>query len=181
MCQQPTGVRGVCSQCLVPFERAWCVGFRTDSLERLIDLYKFSRAIQAATVLSELLDTRLPTLPNTTVIIPIPTIRKHIRQRGYDHTLLVARKLAHLRSLTVQSHLERRSQTVQRDATKATRIAQAKEAFVTHQRLDPDTPYLILDDVVTTGATITYATKVLRDAGARRVWVAAISRQPLDR
>ncbi|MET0980124.1 MAG: phosphoribosyltransferase family protein [Candidatus Saccharimonadales bacterium] len=39
---------------------------------------------------------------------------------------------------------------------------------------------MLIDDVVTTGATIKYAAESLRQAGATQIWVAVIARQPLD-
>jgi predicted amidophosphoribosyltransferase len=47
------------------------------------------------------------------------------------------------------------------------------------RNINEDACYLLVDDVVTTGATIKYAAKALKDAGAGDVWVAAIARQPL--
>ncbi|MNH40046.1 DNA utilization protein GntX [compost metagenome] len=67
--------------------------------------------------------------------------------------------------------------TKQRDANRAVRAAQAKRAFKARSSTDSHC-YLLIDDVVTTGATIKYAAKALRDAGAKDVWVAAIARQP---
>ncbi|RYF28401.1 MAG: hypothetical protein EOO17_04860 [Chloroflexi bacterium] len=69
---------------------------------------------------------------------------------------------------------------MQRHATKSQRRKQASRAFTCKSELSTDTTYLLLDDVVTTGATMEYAAKCLRDAGAGDVWVAAIARQPLD-
>lgn len=93
---------------------------------------------------------------------------------------LIARQLAKRRQLAHTPVLERLTTTKQRDANKTLRIKQAKAAFVCTTTLDPDGIYLVIDDVVTTGATMTYATKALQAAGAQTVWVASISRQPLD-
>jgi competence protein ComFC len=76
--------------------------------------------------------------------------------------------------------LYRVSNTKQRDATRKKRMAQAKVAFAFKGVINEDTNYLLVDDVVTTGATIYYAAETLRMAGARHIWVAAIARQTLD-
>lgn len=120
----------------------------------------------------------LPDLPPDTVVVPIPTITAHVRQRGYDHTLLMARYIAKRRQLQVEPLLRRVDSSVQHRANRQQRLLQARGAFeATKSSLDASRPYLIIDDVVTTGATVHYAAQALRKAGARHVWVAAVARQ----
>ena len=94
--------------------------------------------------------------------------------------LLIARELGRLRHLPVSSVLHRATSTKQRDATRSRRISQAKAAFTCPDSLNDQTVYLLIDDVVTTGSTMKYAAQKLRDAGAGSVWIATVSRQPLD-
>ena len=171
---------GLCGRCKPPFERGWCVGERTEELKLIIDGYKFERKRAASQVLGRLLSDRIGMLPQSTVIVPVPTIAAHIRVRGYDHTLLLARVVAVHQSLSVSNVLERKTTTKQRGASRHERFLQAKVAYGVKHPLDPELPYLLIDDVVTTGATIHYAAQALRDAGARHVWVGVIARQPLD-
>lgn len=178
--EQLAGAKGVCQGCSVAYDRAWCVGRRQDTLQHLIGNYKFTNAKAAHHSLALLLDKRLPLLPDTTIIVPIPTVSSHIRQRGYDHMLRMAKTLGRFRNIPVSTALERQTSTKQRDASRSVRIKQAKAAFICNRPLDPDVTYLLLDDVVTTGATVNYAAATLKAAGATTVWVATISRQPLD-
>ncbi|MFZ1360793.1 MAG: hypothetical protein WAS27_02090 [Candidatus Saccharimonadales bacterium] len=181
MCSRTlAGVSGICRRCCVPYTRAWCIGERHEALQNLIGSYKFTNAKAGYRALADLLDTGLPQLPSSVVVVPIPTIPSHVRQRGYDHTRLITREFAKRRGLSSQSLLERTTHTKQRGATRAVRLKQAKRAFVCNRELDADAIYLVVDDVVTTGATIRYAAKTLRDAGASTVWVASLSRQTLD-
>jgi ComF family protein len=170
----------ICSICHLPYEKAWCVGERSGSLEALINNYKFENARAAHLSLADLLHTTLPILPPEVIIVPVPTVSSHIRQRGYDHTWLVAARLAKLRGHTVQSLIERQTSTKQRGVNRRQRMKQAKEAFTVRKLINPTLPYLLVDDVVTTGATLHYAARALRDAGATIVWVAVVARQPLD-
>jgi ComF family protein len=156
------------------------VARRADALEKLINAYKFENAIAAHRFLGDLLLARLPDLPANAVIVPVPTINNHVRQRGYDHMQLIAKYVARKRGVRSSFLLRRRTTTHQRDASRADRERQAAEAYAVHGSIDPAVPYLILDDVATTGATLRYAARVLREAGAETIWMAAVARQPLD-
>lgn len=172
--------QGICTDCNVPYARGWCVADRRDQLERLINMYKFGNAKAAHKPLARLLHEYLPELPENVVIVPIPTVASHIRERGFDHMVLIAKHFAKYRRLPVASPLRRATSTKQRDASRTKRIAQAKAAFACPQQLDGEKIYLLLDDVMTTGSTMRYAAQKLRAAGAEQIWAATISRQPLD-
>ena len=180
-CHQPTATMWLCNTCKMPYERAYAVGERSGILQRLIGLYKFERARDAYVSLAKLLLDILPHLPEDTIIVPVPTVAGHIRERGYDHMLLIAQYIAKNRGLECCSVIERKTNTKQRQATARQRISQAKQAFVVNRVINKDAPYLLIDDVVTTGATVRYAAKALRDAGAKHIWVAVIARQVMDK
>ena len=174
------GRHGVCGSCNVSYEQAWCVSSRKDSVQLLIDDFKFNNARASYIPLADLLHMHLPILPENTHVVPIPTVRSHVRQRGYDHSVLVAKRFAKLRKLPLNTSLERITTTMQRGAKAKQRKDQAKQAFACYRQLDADAVYLIIDDVVTTGATMQYAAETLIKAGASKVWIATVSRQPLD-
>ena len=180
VCGRPTGRTWLCNTCRLPYERVWVVGERDGTLQRLIGLYKFERARLAYKALGDLLLETLPELPADTVIVPVPTTPGRIRERGYDHMLLIAKYIAKARDLRCEQLVYRKTNTKQRQATARQRATQAKQAFAVRNGVNEGTPYLLIDDVVTTGATIKYASYALRDAGAKHVWVAVIARQTLD-
>ncbi|MFZ2126000.1 MAG: phosphoribosyltransferase family protein [Candidatus Microsaccharimonas sp.] len=157
------------------------MGLRQGVLQRLIGGYKFQNMKASASILAELLDARLPPLSDRIIIIPVPTSPSHIRERGYDHTLLIAQHLGYRRRLRVDHHLvERRHSKTQHSATRTVRLAQAVSAFRLEGSINPTAIYLIVDDVVTTGSTIEAVAQLLSRAGAKRILVAALARQPLD-
>ncbi len=179
VCGRPTSV-GVCQQHHISYQRAWVVGERKAVLRRLIGNYKFQNMKAAAETLASLLDERLPDLPADTVIVPIPTAPAHIRERGYDHLLLIAKYLAFKRGLPLERLLGRVNMATQHHANREKRIEQAQSAFRIVGKVDPARTYLLVDDVVTTGSTIDQASRLLAEAGATVIWVAALARQPLD-
>jgi competence protein ComFC len=171
---------GACSRCKLPYQRGWFVGERVGSLARLVDASKFLSVRRGCDVQAELLGAILPALPSGAVFIPVPTIAKHRRTRGYGHAERIARALARQRGCSTDHLVERRVQHVQHGATRRQRHKQAAESYVVHTKLDPEVTYVIVDDVYTTGATIKAVAESLRLAGATTIWVAVTSRQPLD-
>lgn len=180
VCCRPTTVNALCLDCKVPYQKAWCVGERAEILQQIVDDYKFKNVKAAHKPLAELLDVIVPHLPVNTVVVPVPTIPSHIRQRGYDHAWLMAKYFAKLRGHTVsKSILLRAANTTQRGSNRQERLRQASAAFsCPGEALDTSTPYLIIDDVITTGATLYHAAQTLKSAGASTIWVAAVSYHP---
>lgn len=179
VCGKPA-VNGLCNECIVSYERAWLVGERDGVLQRLIGLYKFERAKAAYRSLGDLLLEVMPQLPSNTIIVPIPTTSSRIRERGYDHMLLIAKYIAKKRNLRCSQLIERKNNTKQRHASAKKRQQQAANAFMLVGKVNKDVPYLIIDDVMTTGSTIKFATELLNKNGAKHVWVAVIARQALS-
>lgn len=179
LCEAPSNA-GICRRHKTAYNQAWIAGERQGALQRLIGGFKFQNVKAAAPSLAELLDEHLPLLSHTTVVVPVPTAPAHIRERGYDHMLLVARYFARQRGLSLSRIVTRAHSATQHHANREQRITQAQSAFRIEGDVQPDVPYLLLDDVVTTGSTIAEAGRVLKEAGAWEVWVAALARQPLD-
>lgn len=173
---------GICAQHDVPICKAWVVSERVTVLKRVIDAYKFEFVKAAAHRLVDLLDDSLPLLPKNMVIVPVPTASSHIRQRGFDHLDVLARLFAQRRGLRVARVLERSSAKTQHELNKAERQAEAGGAFQITKGLEIDshTPLLILDDIITTGSTVSSIAQVLGKAGAKNIFVAALAYQPLD-
>ncbi len=108
--------------------------------------------------------------PDSFLVVPIPTATTRIRQRGYDQARLVARELARLLRQPYADILARQSQAHQVGASRQQRLAQLKNAFrVTKPRQISGTRIMLIDDVVTTGATLEAAAVTLRAAGARQI------------
>jgi ComF family protein len=179
-CRLPS-LAGVCPACApqLPFSLAYAVGERKDELERLLDDFKFSRVYGIHEALGELLHRTLPRLPPDTVVVPIPTVANHVRIRGYDHADLIARAFCRRRGLKRARLLRRRTKTVQLGASARIRRQQAELAYECSGLSDPASPYLLLDDIATTGATLTAAARRLKAAGATTVIAAVVARQPL--
>ncbi len=179
LCGASAGKSTLCGNCSAPFSRAWCAGERQGVLLQTLNAYKFERVEAAYKPLASLLADITPQLPSDCVVVPIPTIPSHVRQRGYDSVELVARQFAKQKNVRMERVLQRRTTTIQTGRSRKQRLDQAADAFQLKHSLG-DSIYLLVDDVVTTGATLISAARLLREGGAREVWVAALARQPLD-
>lgn len=167
-----------CSLCIKTYTKSWCVGELDGVLKELIYDYKFKNLKKAYIELSDLLSASIDELEDI-VVTTVPTLPNHIRRRGYDHTKLVARRFAKMRGLTYQDTMRRASNATQHNSTASLRWKQAQKAFIANKLIKP-TKYLLIDDIVTTAATIEYASRNLLNAGASEVYVAVLARQTLD-
>lgn len=119
------------------------------------------------------------------VLVPLPTIRKHIRERGFDHTLRLCFELENFLqkrlddfgiSVEYQDLLVRKNKTVQVGKEKKERVKQAEKAYGICEgvKLDTSTLYVLVDDVTTTGASLVAAKKILQ---ANLVWAAVLMKE----
>lgn len=178
-CGRPIGPSGACRECQLPYGRGWAVGVHDGVLRDLIARSKFEACRQGCDIQAALLHARLPMLPSGTVVVPVPTIARHIRQRGYAHAERIAKQLAKLRHLPYCDLIGRREQFVQHGASRKDRLRHAARSFELTKPVDPTKVYLVIDDVVTTGATIEHIAKLFVTAGVPReqVWIAITSRR----
>jgi ComF family protein len=179
MCGMTTLKENICIQCSNLFEHAWCIAERRDVMKQMLNDYKFERMYAARRTLADLLVARTPLFSPEVTVVPIPTVTSHVRQRGYDQTLSIARVFAKKKGLTLDPFLKRKTATVQTGHTRKERHQQARNAFIL-KKTELNGIYLLIDDVVTTGATLQAAATLLRQHGADEVWAAVLARQPLD-
>lgn len=151
------------------------IGWKNELIGKMVEEYKYKSVKAIGNVFAELLDESLPFYSDKTVVVPLPTINKHIRERGFDHTLYLAKKLVKLRGWRVDQVLKRANNSVQVGAGESTRVKQAFSAYRVAGRIEPDIHYLLLDDVWTTGASLAAATRKLREAGALKISIAVLA------
>lgn len=172
-----------CSNCrnLPPF---YIVDERSSLIGTLVHDYKYHSTRALAKPLAEILDKTLPSTTNNTIIVPLPTINRHVRERGFDHTLLIAKHFAKIRhqNSKVKRILLRSKNTVQVGADRSTRLTQANSAYMINSKtkIDRNSTYILFDDVWTTGASIKSAIKKLRQAGAKNIIIAILALSRLD-
>ncbi|MDQ5886180.1 MAG: competence protein ComFC [Patescibacteria group bacterium] len=138
--------------------------------KELVQKLKFERAIAVADVIAEAMTKVLPTDIVECVLVPIPTATTRKRQRGYDQSVMIARRISRLANLPMQQHLVRTGQTRQVGSKKVDRISQLAGAYrVVHGEKLSGKQVILVDDVLTTGATLESAARILREAGVKQV------------
>lgn len=114
------------------------------------------------------------------VLVPIPLSKERIRERGYNQAALLAQAF---KSHKHQLHCLARTHhaMAQSGSTRAQRLRNLRNAFTidTAQRHHiQGKKVLLIDDVMTTGATLTAASHCLLQAGARQIQVLCMARTP---
>jgi len=154
------------------------------ALEHLIRLYKYGPVRHLGSLLAELFvfaalsdQSALEDLHDPLVCI-IPSSRSSMSKRGFQHVGTFALRLgaalsAHVRLGALQSARERRAQA---GLPLRSRIENVKDAFCVKSKLVRGRDLLVVDDVVTTGATANQAAAALYASGAARVRVLTLAR-----
>ena len=111
-------------------------------------------------------------------LVPVPVHAARERQRGYNQAALLACALGVGAGLPVLDLLERRRSTVrQHGLGKAARLHNLRGAFVLRSGVRSPPRVILLDDILTTSATLETCAQVLRAAGAASVYGFAIARE----
>lgn len=158
---------------------AWAIGERNGILKSLVGDYKYESIRESGLVMARLLDQRVAVLPADTIVTSIPTVAQHIRQRGFDHAGTIAREFSSLRNLHYTPLLRRLQQTPQHELSRAARLKAAKQAFEL-KTTSVGSPILLIDDIMTTGATLEACVRLLQDSGATEIYAAIVARQMLE-
>jgi ComF family protein len=140
-------------------------------VKTLIGRLKFDRAKAAAKDLARLLRPLAPTDADL-VVTHLPTAPDRARQRGYDQAALLAAELARLLGVRHYTLLRRGGAQRQLGQSRTVRKQQMHQAFWTiSDKNIKNRQILLVDDVLTTGATCEAAAAVLKASGAKRVSV----------
>ena len=179
---------GLCRRLEQPFVKAAAYGSYEGGLRDLIHLLKYQHVRTAANVLGRMLAEVVGHLESgfgaaRIAVVPVPLFPAKLRQRGFNQAELTA-KIA-LKLLPTRDHygiagdmLERIRETQsQTGLTRHQRRENLRGAFrVKHPDKVSGAQILLVDDVFTTGTTASECARVLRRAGAARVWVATVAR-----
>jgi ComF family protein len=181
----PLDEQGVCAACragLRGFDHAASFGNYEGSLRSLIHLFKYSGMKPLARPLAAYLERALPIDEAFDAVVPVPLYWRKQWDRGFNQAELLARHLAKHRGVPVLNALRRKRATAtQAGLASAGRRRNVVGAFVVRasplvSRKLAGKKILLIDDVMTTGATASACASALKRGGARTVSLLTLAR-----
>ena len=162
----------VCDKCRkwLPLKHIYIAGNYEGVSEQLVKSLKFEQKRQSAEPISKIMSKLTYDVGDNTVLCPVPTAPKRVRERGFDHALLISGELSSITGLHSKRLLRRKSNARQLGSSRKDRIVQVQGEFevIDAEKIEGKN-VLLVDDVMTTGATLSAVAKKLKDAGAKSV------------
>ncbi len=179
----PAAMCGECQRRAPPWSAAWAPFRYGWPLDRLESRYKFGADLAAGRVLSTLWQREPCPIDLPQLLLTVPLHRSRLRQRGYNQALELARPLVRELGVPLRHDvLQRLRRTdAQTELDAIGRRRNVRGAFAMRQGIELPAHIAILDDVMTTGATLAECARVLKRSGVRRVDVWALARAPKSR
>ncbi len=154
---------------------AWSSALHQGVARDLVAALKFRRLLSVAELMAERIERLAPAAARGGTIVPVPTARRRTFSRGFDPALEIAARLAERSGLALECACLRRvgggRQVGRRRAERLGRPPRV-EAVAESPR-----SVLLLDDVLTTGASVSACARALRSAGAARVVAVTFTRR----
>jgi ComF family protein len=184
VCAEPLAVAGVCGRCLQDppgFDDARAACLYRFPADVLVQRLKYGADLACAAALGELLADAVAAAPRPDLLLPMPLHPARLRERGFNQAAELARPLARRLGVPLAPALCRRLRDTPAQASldRAARRRNVRGAFACDGDLS-GRHVAVVDDVLTSGATIDALARALKKAGAARVsaWVA--TRAPRD-
>ncbi|HCY19026.1 MAG TPA: amidophosphoribosyltransferase [Deltaproteobacteria bacterium] len=169
---------GTCIKKRRPFSIARSIGIYEGVLLEAVQRLKYNGKTSLARPLAKLM-TKEFSMNNYNLIVPVPLHKTRLKERGFNQSLLLARELSKLYNLPIDYlNLRKiRATDPQVNLKGKERIENMKGAFAVKNGAGfKNKKILLIDDVYTTGATVTECSKVLKKAGAKTIDVLTLAR-----
>lgn len=148
-------------------------------LKEIIQAFKFNFNVELVIPLTALLYSKidLATLNKNYLMVPIPLHKKRLAWRGFNQSELIARELSSLTGWVVNKDLIKIKKTKEQAGFKETeRLSNQIGAFIWKGSNLLGQNIILLDDIITSGATVSQAALVLKQAGAGEIVAMAVAK-----
>ena len=177
-CALPVEKAGLCGRCLqhpMAFDAVYAARPYTYPLTHLIYAFKYQKRLSFAKPLAQLMLENIP--PKTDILIPMPLHFKRLQERGFNQSQMLASYLAqHTKMLLLSTAVTRiRNTPKQSLLNEQMRHSNLRDAFYIHPKQIEGLSITLIDDVITSGASLHALAQSLKKAGAASVicWVLA--------
>ena len=178
VCGRRTALEGLCFECkadIPAYDRAVSAMVYSDGGVKLITKFKRGGAYLKAAFADAMTD-KCRELKDADCISYIPMTEKAERKRGYNQSRLLAEEIAERLNLPIVKVLEKVKETKeQKSLTKKERESNLKGCFAARKADCEGRTFIIVDDVMTTGATAGEAARILKRKGAKKVYIATMA------
>ena len=172
---------GACLQHPPAFDQAFAALDYTFPVDKLIQAYKYHQQLALAPLFGRLMLQSIGTAPRPDVLLPMPLHQERLRQRGFNQALEIAKFVAQDLQIPLATNCAQRIVNTTSQATLKwdERKKNMRDAFACSAALQGQ-HIAVIDDVMTSGATLHALSKVLKRAGAQRVsvWIVARASAP---
>lgn len=170
-----------CSDCLrqpPPWQAASALFCYEFPIDRLVAALKYHGRLALADCFGTLLAERCPPDRHIDLLLPVPLHERRLRQRGYHQTALLAGVMSRQLAIPADRHGLRRVRdtAMQKTLNPQARLDNLRDAFVWQGQDLTGRHILLIDDVMTTGATLHAICPMLLAAGAATIDVALLAR-----
>jgi len=173
-----------CKNTNLRLEKSFFVSDNTEPVRTLIHQFKYKKHMCLATPLGSLLTSLLhqKTICKIDLVVPVPLHWKKKQERGFNQSELMAKKICRKLSIPISiNNLHRVKNTLSQ--TQLSRLQRQKNVKGAFMVKNPEKFFqkniLLVDDVLTTGMTVSECAKSLENAGTNKVFLIALARSKM--
>lgn len=175
-------VEGLCYKCKskITFCKAeeLCIGYYKGPLKELILAFKYKKDFSAGEVLISLVEKKIQEIEKDFYLTFIPISKESLKERGFNQCEYLAKELGFRNNLKVMDTLDKVKETkIQKTLSKEDRAINLQGAFkVKAVNRVAGNKFILIDDVITTGATIEEGIRELKENGAKEIKILTLGK-----
>lgn len=175
-------IEGICIDCYKAIalceDDELCIGYYKGTLKELILMFKCRGNFEAGEVLSDLISDKLKNINREYLLTYIPVSVENLKIRGFNQCQFVAEKLSESCKFKVVNTLKRvKKVKTQKTLSKEEREKNLYMAFdVIDKSLVYGQKFILIDDVITTGATLREGIRALKENGALDIKILTLAK-----
>ncbi len=172
---------GICKNCLKTIKLCTedeCYGYYKGVLRKLIYLFKFKKDFLAGEILANMLEVKLADVDKEYILTYIPISKKSKKTRGFNQCEYIAKILSKNLGLNHMETLVKSKETrIQKELSRSERLENVKDSFCIKSNCNIEgKKFILIDDVITSGATINEGVKTLKENGANEIKILTIAK-----